>query len=236
MGAFVVVDGIDGSGKGVVIDAFREWCEANKLRVINLRDFYSENGCFPSEEALGECDAIFSSEPSYGCMGRAISEEMLKNANDYSVVSVAWAFALDREVLYNKVIITALKQGKYVFQERGVSSSLVYQPVQGRISFKELIQMPGNRLALKHAPNLLIITRVEPQLVVERMKEKGELQEGVFRRLSFQRKVDQRYASGWLKQLFERFKTKVVYLDTNPPKSIEQTKSEVLQLWQDFKK
>jgi thymidylate kinase len=235
MGGFVIVDGIDGSGKGVILQAFRDWVESKNLKSLDLREFCKENRRYPEPDEVEKYDVLFSSEPSYGYVGRAISEEIIKNnKRDYSVLSTAWAFALDREILYNRVIIPALKQDKYIFQERGVITSLVYQPVQGRIAFKQLIQMPGNRLALKYSPDLLFIARVEPKTVIERMKAQGKLGEAIFKSIHFQRKIDQRYASVWLKQLYERFKTKIHYIDTNPPKEIKETQKEVREIWERF--
>ena len=237
MGGFVVVDGIDGSGKGVAMAALRAWAEEKNLKILDLIEYCKKKRTLPEPEEIKYYDAIFSKEPSHAYMGRAISEEIIfDNKRDYSVISTAWAFALDREILYNRVIIPAIKQDKFIFQERGVITSIVYQPVQGRISLKEIVDMPGNRLALKYSPNLLIITKVEPRVVIQRLQRDGRLEGAIFRKLNFQRKIDERYSSMWLKNLFERFKAKVVYIDTNPPKSVEDTKKETIKVWEEFLK
>ncbi len=237
MGGFVVVDGIDGSGKGVVMAALRKWAEEQNLKILDLIEYCKKKKTLPEPEEIKYYDAIFSKEPSHADIGRAISEEIIfDNKRDYSVISTAWAFALDREILYNRVIIPAIKQDKFIFQERGVITSIVYQPVQGRISLKEIVDMPGNRLALKYSPNLLVITKVEPRVVIQRLQREGRLEGAIFRKLNFQRKIDERYSSMWLKNLFERFKAKIVYIDTNPPKSVEDTKKEAIKIWEEFLK
>ena len=235
MGGFVIVDGIDGSGKGVMMQAFREWASGKKC--LDLKEFGLENNRLPTEEEIKDYEVIFSREPSPVYAGKALTEEIIKNNNrDYSVETTAWAFAIDREILYNRVIIPAVKQGKFVFQERGVVTSLVYQPVQGRMTFKQMIQMPGNRLALKNSPDLLILAKVEPKIVVDRMKANGKLGNDIFSTLNFQRKIDSRYSSPWLQSLFAKFGTKIVYCDYNPPKTPEETKEEVKKIWMNFVK
>jgi thymidylate kinase len=227
MGCFVLVDGMDGSGKGVIIDGLREWAEAKNYNILDLKDYCRENACLPEASDIQKYDVIFSSEPSYDHIGRAISDEMIvDNKREYSVISTAWAFSLDREILYNKVIIPALKANKFVIQERGVITSLIYQPVQGRITLRELMDMPGNRLALKHSPNLLIITKVDPKTVIARLQIDGRIGNAIFSTLNFQRTIEERYSSPWLKGLFEKFGTNISYIDTNEPKTTEETKSE----------
>ncbi len=236
MGGLVLVDGMDGSGKGVIMDAFREWVNSRNMKVLDLEEFCRRNGRLPEPDELSEYDVILSSEPTYSPIGRLIMEEMISNdaKREYSVLSTAWAFAIDREILYNKVIIPALKQNKLILQEKGVVTSLVYQPVQGRITLRELMEMPGNRLALKNSPSLMIITKVEPRIVIERLQTDGRIGHALFYTLNFQRTIDERYSSLWLKSLFEKFGTKVEYLDTNPPKAVEQTKAEAIRLLEEF--
>jgi len=235
MGGFVLVDGMDGSGKGAIMDSYREWAKEKNLKVLELNEFCKEKGDLPEPADIAEYDVIFSSEPTYGPVGRTIVDEMIaSNKREYSVITTSWAFALDREILYNRVIIPALKQNKLIIQERGVLTSLVYQPVQGRITLRELMDMPGNRLALKYAPNLLIITKVDPKVVIERLQTDNRIGQAIFHTLNFQRTIEERYNSIWLKSLFERFNTKLVYVDTNPPKTVEETRAEARKVLDEF--
>ena len=95
------------------------------------------------------------------------------------------------------------------------------------------MNLPGNRLALKNAPDILIIIKVEPSVVIDRLQKRGKKDHAIFENLVFQRRVEERYESGWLKKLFENFKTKVIYLDTNPPRTIEDTKNNSIKIWED---
>ena len=40
----------------------------------------------------------------------------------------------------------------------------------------------------------------------------------------------------WLKQLFENMKSTVSYIDTDPPKSVDETSREAISIWEDFLK
>jgi len=232
---FVMVDGPDGSGKGVIVNALKKWAEQKQIKVFDLRDYCRENNRFPEPEEINDFDAIISSEMSYCWVGSALREEIVrKNNRDYSITSTAHAFSLDREILYKMVIIPALKQGKYVFQERGVISSVVYQPVQGNIPLTEIMRLPGNKLALQNSPNLLIISQVAPETIMQRLSQRQKHDKAIFEEINFQRRVEQRYNSQWLKNLFENHGSKVVYLDANFPKTVEETEKEAIKIWEDF--
>ncbi len=234
-GKFVMVDGLDASGKGTIVRAFGEWASRNGLRVLYFNDYCMENHRFPEFEEVSDYDAIVTDEPTYSYVGQAIREEMIKN-NDrkYSAISIAQAFALDREILYKRLVIPALKAGKYIFQERGVISSVVYQPVHERIPLSEIINLPGNRLALQNSPNLLIILKVSADVIIQRLGLRAKKDDSIYENLIFQRKLEERYSSDWLRQLFEQHGSKVVYIDTNPPKAIEETKEEAIRILEEF--
>jgi len=232
---FVMVDGLDGSGKGIIVNALARWAESKGLKVLDLKEYCQEHKTLPEPEEINEFDAIRSDEPTYSFVGLGIRDEMIKENNrKYSALSISHAFSLDREILYKRVIIPAMKAGKYLFQERGVISSLVYQPVQERLQISELMKLPGNRLALENAPGLLIITKAAPETVIRRLQARSKKDDSIFENLNFQRKLEERYNSEWLKSLFERFGSKVVYLDTDEPKTIEDTKADGIRVWEEF--
>src|SRR3989338_2432557 len=161
-GRFVIVEGLDSSGKGTILKGIEEWAVSSGLKTFNLSEYSKEHKKLPEPEEIAGFDAVRSDEPTYSYAGQAIREEIINSSSNraYSALSAAQAFALDREILYRKVIIPALKAGKHVFQERGVTSSIVYQPVQGSMQLSEVLKLPGNKLAMQNAPDLLIITQV----------------------------------------------------------------------------
>ncbi len=230
-----MVDGLDGSGKGVIVNALRKWAEEKQLKILALDEYCRENNRLPNPEEITDFDVIISCEMTHCWVGCALREEIVRENNrNYSITSTAHAFSLDREILYKRVIIPALKQGKYVFQERGVISSIVYQPVQGNISLTEIMRLPGNKLAIQNAPNLLIISQVAPETVMQRLNQRQKQDKAIFEKINFQRKLEQRYNSQWLKNIFENHGSKVAYLDTNFPKTSEETEKETIKIWNDF--
>ena len=234
-GKFIMVDGLDGSGKGTIVDGFAEWAEKKALKILDVRKYCSENNNFPSQEEIEAAEVIVSCEPTFCYVGRAIRDELVRaNGRQYSAWSLAQAFSLDREILYRRVIMPAVKAGKYVFQERGLTSSLVYQPVQERIQLSELLRLPGNKLAMQNAPSLLLIAKVSPETVVKRLGLRTKKDYSIFDNLAFQRKLDERYSSEWLKHLFEQHGSKVDYIDTDEPKSEADTKREAVEMIEKF--
>ena len=230
-GNFTIVDGIDGSGKGTIVKGLKELEESKGSKVLDVRQYCKEKDGFPSLEEIQNSDVIVSCEPSYCYVGKALREEFLVATGiRYPPNSLVQAFSLDRELLYNRVIIPALKAGKKVFQERGLASSLVYQPVQERIPLSEILKLSGNKLSLQNAPRLLIITTVSPETAVERLQSREKKDNSIFDELEFQRKIAERYSSEWLKKLFENRGSKVVRLNTDPPKTEEETQKEALDI------
>ena len=229
---FVLVDGLDYSGKTTVINTLREWAVSKNLKILDLKDYCQKYGRFPEPDDLNRFDVIVSSEPSYSFVGKAIREELIKeNERKYSAQSLAMAFALDREILCRRVILPALEKEKFVFQERGLISSLVYQPVQEHITIADLMRLPGNKLAMENSPGFIIITRVSADLGMQRVQLRLSRSISIFDNLLFQRKIEERYSSLWLKSLFEKQGSGFFYIDNNPPKTPEDIHNETLKLW-----
>lgn len=232
---FVMVDGLDGSGKGTIVDALQKWAERKGMKILDLRGYCRENNTLPEAEEIAQYDAILSAEPTFCYVGRAIREELIRATDrHYPAMSIAHAFALDREILYKRVLIPAIRAGKYIFQERGISSSLVYQPVQEHIQLTELIRLPGNKTALQFTPALFIIATVKPETVIRRLGLRSKKDNSIFDNLEFQRNIDARFRSDWLRQLFEQQGSKVVYISTDEPKTAEETQEEAIKAFEGF--
>ena len=227
---FVMVDGLDGCGKGIAIDALRDLAHSRKLKTFDLKTFWKEFDTIPTLEEIGDAEVIISAEPTYALVGKGIRQEIIKdNKREYSAQSTAFAFALDREILYRRLIIPALKAGKIVFQERGIITSIVYQPVQGNISLNEIINLPGNRLELQHAPGLVIIPRLLAKTAMERLSRREKKDDAIFENLPFQEKLKERFESDWLQTLLKNNGSRVEFVD-NESISVEEFKSEVARI------
>ena len=239
-GKFVMVDGLDGSGKGVIVNGLKKWAEKKNLRIFDLRKHCKEHLNLPEPEDLLGYDVILSAEPTYSHIGRAIREELIKNSDSrkYSGLTTAHAFALDRKILYKKLIVPALKAGMHVFQERGVITSLVYQPMQMEdLPVGEIMDLPGNRFAMDNAPHLLIVTMLSAEEAMSRLNKRDNKQDdAIFEKLEFQQKVKDRYTSDWLRDLFKRHGSRVHYFDTSSPKTPQDTETEAMRLFDSFLK
>ncbi len=237
----VLIEGIDGSGKGVVTDTFRELAEKDGLTTFDLRKHLKSGKDFPEYKEISHYNVILSAEPTYGWIGKAIREEMIKdNGRKYSALAVAQAYSLDRKILYKRLLIEALENGKIVLQERGVVSSLAYQPLQAQLQGENLfletvMKLPGNKLAIEdYPPSIVIITRVNPETAIRRLEDREKKDLCIFERLEFQKKLQERYESTWLRCLLEKQGSKVLYFDTN--ESIDSTKEQVKNLWEEYLK
>jgi dTMP kinase len=226
MAKFIMVDGLDGSGKGVVIDSLKEWAVKKKLNVIDLREYWKTKEGFPD---IINYDVVISAEPTFTGWGKKLREDLIRTGSKASKEEIAEAYSKDRKDLYKNIIIPALKQNKFIFQERGIVSSLVYQSVQG-IPVDDLLALEGNRFCLDYPPDLLIITVVNPEVVMERLENRKKKDNSMFEKLEFQKNIKSVYESSWLKQIFEKKGTKVIYLDTNPPSSPQDTKRKAIEI------
>ncbi len=231
-GKFVMIDGLDGSGKGVAVDALKESTLSKGKKVIDLREFWKKQEGFPD---ISDYDVIISAEPTFTNIGKNIRERLIRKGTTHSAKEIAEAYSNDRLELYQKIILPALEQGKIIIQERGVVTSLVYQPLMKNGYILEKIKnLEGNKFCMEHAPDLLVIIVVKPEVVIERLKERGKKDNAIFEKLEFQKRIEKIYESEWLKQEFEARGSKVVYLDTNPPKTVEDTKKKIIELFEEL--
>ena len=159
-GVFICIEGLDASGKTT---------HAHRL-VRNLR----RKGF----------DAVYTTEPSRGEIGRFIRTYILQRKRRVPSVVEALLFAVDRVDHVEKEIKPALENGKIVVSDRYVYSSLAYQGAAG-LDLKWIEEI--NRLALP--PDLAIYIDVPPEAVVKRIRRKKSVME----RLETQRKVRKVY-------------------------------------------
>lgn len=235
-GKLVIADGIDGCGKGTIINTIADWCVNHECQVFDLKKYWQENKTFPQSQELEKYNVIISAEPTFAYIGQAIREEITqKNERDYSAESIAQAFALDREILYRRLHIPLLEECKIILQERSVVSSLVYQPMQENGYPREnILKLPGNKLTLEECPpDLLIIPILNPKIAMERLGKRTEKQDdSIFEKLNFLEKIDKVYRGEKLKKMMENYGSQVAYINTE--KTIEDTKKQTIKLWEQF--
>jgi thymidylate kinase len=244
---FAMVDGIDKSGKSAIIAAFLHWAESQGMKVVDLPHLWGELDAnqrpklttIPLLKDIEPVDLIISAEPTYTAIGKVIREEVISehHPRPYSALATAHAYALDRNMLYNRLLIDALVQGKYVVQDRGFVTSIVYQSVQGEqegLKLDDILALPGNALALEHMPGLLVVPRIDPGLAAQRGDTRAKQDHAIFERLEFQRKIAEAYASGWLREFFERRGTAVAYLDMAKLPTPADTAAKTVEVWETY--
>jgi len=193
-GVFICIEGLDASGKTT---------HAHRL-VRNLR--------------RERFDAVYTTEPSRGEIGRFIRTYILQRRRRVPSVVEALLFAVDRVDHVEKGIKPALEEGKIVVSDRYVYSSLAYQGAAG-LDLRWIEEI--NRLALP--PDLAIYIDVPPEVVVKRIRRKKSVME----RLETQRRV---------REVYMKFveKGKLVSVDGNRRK--DEVAKDILTVALDFLK
>jgi thymidylate kinase len=232
---FIVVGGIDGCGKGTIIKTWAEELTKQGKKIFDLREFTKKNGCFPEYEEIKDFDVILSNEMTYAWVGAALRGEIIQNnSRVYSALSVAQAYALDREVLYRRILVPAMQDKKLILQERTFETSIVYQPLQdGTITAEEIMEIPGNRFALQNRPDIIVIPKLSAKTAIKRLSARTEKQDNcIFERLNFLKRAAEVYYSPWFREFFERHGAKVFYLNTE--QDITGTIADAKKLFTEF--
>jgi dTMP kinase len=214
---FIIIDGIDGSGKSTVVSVWKKYLSDQGNAIFDLKNYIKENNHYPESHEFSGYDFIFSAEPTYTGIGKVLREELISSSNFYPPKAIAEAFSLDRLVLYTKVIIPLLKDGKLVIQDRGVSSSLAYQPLtHPDVTTDFVAHLPGNNLALENRPDYLIFVDCDAKTSFERLDQRADKQDNaIFERLEFLEKLTARYTNENYQKLFTDRGTKILHLNGN---------------------
>jgi len=223
-----MIDGPDGVGKGTLTAAAASFLMSKSKEVFELQKWWLKNSWYPSISELlnRRAQVLISAEPTYVGIGREIRNELISEAavragRSYTAEQTAQAYALDRAVLYQAIIIPALKAGLTVIQERGFPSSFAYQPLQAsicgeKLTLEDVKKLAGNQLATKHAPNLLIIPTVVTAEAMARIENRlTKKDDSIFEKVKFQEDLRSVYASMGFKEVFEKIGTEVVYIDAS---------------------
>ncbi len=214
---FIMFDGLDGSGKSTLVGAFRETFEEQGLRIFDLAAWSREHNRLPLPEDCGSAEVVLSAEPTKAWLGAAIREELIRQGTNYPDLTITEAFALDRLILYQRLLIPLRAAGKMIVQDRGVSSSIAYQPLRG-VTLKTVLSFPGNQLALAQAPDLLVIARCPVEKALVRLAGRINKKDNViFEQKAFLQKLAQRYESPGFRRLWKEHCTRLQYLDTDLP-------------------
>lgn len=229
---FVIVDGIDGSGKGTIVNALAESRRAQGARVFDLREFAKKEHRLPDSAELEGFEVIISAEPTHAWIGAAIREEIIRtNDRDYSAIRTGEAYALDRFILYRRILLPARARGVDIIQERSVTSSLAYQTIQAEpLAVETIAALEGNEFCLKNPPDLCIIVSTEPTRAMRRLQLRTAKQDdAIFERLPILERLHTQYHSDTFRRALETYGWRLSYLDANG--AVEDAVAEARRLW-----
>lgn len=229
---FIMIDGLDGSGKSTVLNVWKNYLKNQGNAIFDLKNYWQTAHSYPEITEMKSYDFILSAEPTYIGVGQIIREELIKTGNNYPTAAIAQAFSLDRLILYHKIIIPLLKQEKCVIQDRGVSSSLAYQSSQQNgLSLESLSILPGNQLSIEHRPDYLVIMDTEPETCIQRLNTRAEKHDdAIFEKLDFLKKLQIQFKNPAYQKIFTDHGGKIVYLNGN--ENIDIMKQEAVKLLQ----
>lgn len=193
-GKFIMVEGIAGSGKSTLLKALKAMYAASAWRIFDMQDWNTTHAAPPRFEDIKDYDLYFLAEPTKSWVGSAIREEISFNKGVYSARAQAEAFALDRMIQYNRVVIPALMAGKIIIQDRGVTCSLAYQGrMDDTIDRRGVAELPGNQLALAYAPHHLVLTYLDPQTALERRGNRQDVSKGMYEETELLRRAQETF-------------------------------------------
>jgi len=141
---FVVIEGLDGSGKSTQTAKLKTWLES-----------YWEGG-------NGERCIAVTREPTDGEIGALIRENL--ETNGFTENTFTLLFAADRLEDIQRNIKPELRKGKGVISDRFVYSSLAYQGAQG--ADKGWVCEVNKKVI---TPDLVIILKLDPEEAIERI-------------------------------------------------------------------
>ncbi|MFH1291960.1 MAG: deoxynucleoside kinase [bacterium] len=211
---FIMIDGIDGSGKSTILNTWKEYLTEQGKKIFDLKEYWIEHHAHPELKKLEPFDVIFSCEPTYTHAGLDIRDKKINNKKSFSAQSIAMAYSLDRLELYKKLIIPLHAQGKTIIQDRGVSTTFAYQTTQDNgLTIEELKKLSGNEIALKYAPDHLVLLDLQAEQAFERLRQRNNKQDdAIFENLEFQKKLVDEYRSETYRKIFSDRSTVIHYL------------------------
>lgn len=149
MGIFVVIEGVEGSGKSSLI------------RSIDAH-----------YKSLG-LDVLTTKEPGGTCIGEKIREIVLLRESNYTISPIAelLLFAADRAEHCNQVLIPSIKSKDLVLCDRFIYSTLAYQGYGAGIPLN-IIKEINSISSAQIKPDVTLLLDVDPVISLTRAKSR----------------------------------------------------------------
>jgi len=145
-GLFIVIEGVDGSGKSTQARLLAGWMRSKGI------------------------DVVLTKEPGGTRPGRTLRRMLLQGAT-LDPTTELLLYAADRREHVRQVIEPALRAGRAVISERFAASTAAYQGYGRGLDLK-LIQMLNKSAAGRVRPDLTVILDMRPEEARARMSEK----------------------------------------------------------------
>jgi dTMP kinase len=152
LGAFIVVEGLEGAGKSSVIAALKALLEQNSLTVVSTR----EPGGTPMAEAIR------------ACVKKDWQDEHVTQQTELLLMYAA------RSQLVENVIRPALNRGDWVLADRHDLSSVAYQGGGRGVPLATLSILREMTLG-EFFPDFTLYLDIEPAIGLSRARGRGEL-------------------------------------------------------------
>lgn len=201
-GLFVTVEGVEGSGKTTVNQLLAEWLRQKNFAVT------------------------VTAEPGSTPLGKEI-RNLLANFSERTAWAEVFLFLADRAEHVTRVIHPSLERGEIVLCDRFTDSTIAYQAFGLGLPIETLIAL--NRIATNAlVPDLTLLLDVEPELGLQRVKNKTVFEE---RDLNFHQRV--RWGYLWLAK---REPNRIKVINASQPLEIVVSEAkrlveEALQKW-----
>lgn len=162
-GKFIVIEGLDGSGKSAQVDL--------------VVDYLKEKGK----------EVIVTKEPTVDSEAGRKIKQALRHEISVEPLELQGLYVQDRKEHLENKVTPALKDGKFVVSSRYAFSTFAYGYSDG-LDVDLLVKMNDNFLL----PDLTIIVNVSPESCVQRIEGRGEPKE-LFEKLGKLTKVNEIY-------------------------------------------
>ncbi|MEM4257238.1 MAG: dTMP kinase [Candidatus Diapherotrites archaeon] len=144
-GVWIVIEGIDGSGKGTLAHEIKEWALKNGI---------------PQKKI------VLTAEPTKSNYGKKI-RKILANQTKTNTNELYELYIKDRKEHLKNKIIPSLEKGKLIICDRFKYSTLVYQSLQG-IDFEKIIAIHKDM----PLPNIVFILDLPVEIALSRIKKR----------------------------------------------------------------
>lgn len=222
-GLYVQIDGIDGSGKSTLFQAARDWFGERLLSIFDVTEFCRTEHRMPTLDEIGDADVLFTAEPTHSWIGRAIRDEIIRTNTPYNARFAAEAFALDRALQINRIVkpFFEARRGRWVVQDRGLISTMAYQPLQSEregdtdpITIEWLLSLQGNQIAQQFTPDHFILLDLDADIARSRLDARLDKHDDArYEQIDFQRALSNRYRQHEVTKPFQSRGTMIHTID-----------------------